>query len=66
MESKAKSLVRFRDTLEKHADEHFGILFENGFILCLCCGGYVEPEDYEIIESYDGFAYLDETLKEHY
>lgn len=62
----AVSLVRFRDTLEDNSEEHFGVLFENGFILCFCCGGYVEPEDYEIIENYNGFAYLDETLKQHY
>jgi hypothetical protein len=62
----AVSLVRFRDTLEDNSEEHFGVLFENGFILCFCCGGYVEPEDYEIIENYNGFAYLDETLKWHY
>lgn len=62
----AVSLVRFRDTLEDNSEEHFGILFENGFILCFCCGGYVEPEDYEIIENYNGFAYLDETLKQYY
>lgn len=62
----AVSLVRFRDTLEENSDDHFGILFENGFILCFCCGGYVEPEDYEILEHYEGFAYLDETLKQHY
>lgn len=62
----AVSLVRFRDTLEDNSEEHFGVLFENGFILCFCCGGYVEPEDYEIIENYNGFAYLDETLKRHY
>lgn len=62
----AMSLVRFRDTLEDNSEEHFGILFENGFILCFCCGGYIEPEDYEIIENYNGFAYLDETLKQYY
>lgn len=62
----AVSLVRFRDTLEDNSEEHFGILFKNGFILCFCCGGYVEPEDYEIIENYNGFAYLDETLKQYY
>ena len=62
----AVSLVRFRDTLEDNSEEHFGILFENGFILCFCCGGYIEPEDYEIIENYNGFAYLDETLKRYY
>ena len=63
---KAECLVLFKDLLEDDADEHFGILFENGFVLCLCCGGYLEPDDYEIIEKFDKFAYLDETLKEHY
>ena len=62
----AISLVRFRDTLEENSTEHFGILFDNGFILCFCCGGYLEPEDYEIIENYNGFAYLDDTLKQHF
>ena len=65
MESNAKCLVRFRDTQED-AEVHFGILFENGFILCLCCKGYLEPEDYEIVEQYDGFTYLDETLQQYY
>lgn len=60
------SLVKFRDTLEENSDEHFGLLFEDGMILCFCCGGYVEPEDYEIIENYNGLKYLDETLKQHY
>jgi hypothetical protein len=63
---RAISLVRFRDTLEENSDDHFGILFEYGFILCFCCGGYVEPEDYEILENYEGFAYLDDTLKQNY
>lgn len=63
---KAIGLVLFHDLLEEHSDNHYGILFENGFILCLCCGGYVEPEDYEIIENFNGFAYVDETLKNHY
>lgn len=66
MESKAKCLVKFRDTLEDNADEHFGVLFENGFIMCFCCGGYLESDDYEILASFDGFAYLDDTLKEYY
>lgn len=66
MDATAVSLVRFRDTLEENSEEHLGILFDNGFILCFCCGGYIEPEDYEIITNYNGFAYLDETLKEHF
>ena len=66
MDAIAVSLVRFRDTLEENPTDHFGILFDNGFILCLCCGGYVEPEDYEILYDYESFEYLDETLKQHY
>ena len=66
MNATAVSLVVFRDTLEEHSDPHFGILFDNGFILCFCCGGYVEPEDYEIVENFNGFAYLDDTLKQYF
>lgn len=66
MGEKAISLVKFKDTLEDNATEHFGILFDNGFILCFCCGGCVEPDDYEIIEDYEGFAHLDDTLKQYY
>ena len=64
--SVAKKLVLFTDLLEEEAENHYGILFENGIIMCLCCGGYIEPEDYEIIEEFDGFAYLDETLHQYY
>ena len=63
---KAINLVLFKDTLEENSEPHYGILFDNGNILCFCCGGIVEPDDYEIIENFNGFAYLDETLKEHY
>ena len=63
---KAESLVRFRDTLEDQSDELFGIIFDNGYVLCLCCGGCLEPDDYEIIENFHGFAYVDETLKSYY
>ena len=63
---KAVSLVYFQDLLEENAPAHYGILFENGFILCLCCGGYLEPEDYEILEDFDGFAYVDDTLKQYF
>lgn len=30
-----------------------GILLDNGCIICGCCGGLFEPEDYIIIEKYD-------------
>ena len=44
MNAKAKSLVLFVDNLEDDATPHYGILFDNGFILCFCCGGYIERE----------------------
>ena len=62
----AKSLVYFVDTLEENPTPHFGILFEDGNILCFCCGGIIEPDDYEIIEDYKDFTYLDDTLKQFY
>lgn len=62
----AIGLVVFKDTLEENPDEHFGILFENGFILCLCCGAYVELGNYEIVKNYKRLSYLDDTLKMYY
>lgn len=43
-------LVAFRDTLEDNADIHYGILTDDNTIICLCCMGVVEEDDYEIIE----------------
>jgi len=60
MESKAIEVVLFADCLEG-TEKHYGVLFENGFILCFCCGGYIEPEDYVIIENC-GWNNIDETL----
>lgn len=65
MEIKAIGVVLFRDILEEGADKHFGILFESGFVLCLCCGGYIEPEDYVLIE-YCGWAKADDILLIHH
>lgn len=66
MEATATNLVLYRDTLEDDATPHFGIRFDNDWILCLCCGGWVEPEDYEIIKEYNGFDYVDDTFKANY
>lgn len=66
MGENAVCLVKFKDLLEDDADEHFGILFDNDFVLCFCCGGCLEPEDYEIVERFEGFVGLDETLKRWY
>lgn len=61
-----KSLVYFEDTLEDKPTPHFGILFDNDYILCLCCGEWLEPEDYKIIIKYENMEGLDAVLKEHY
>ena len=66
MKMKVECLVRFMDNGETDQEEHYGILFKNGLVLCLCCKGYLEPEDYEITEKYNGFEYLEDTLKNHY
>ena len=41
--------VRFYDTLEDDPVENYGVLLPNGNILCLCCGGELEPEDYVVL-----------------
>ncbi len=66
METNAKCLIKFKDTSEDESAEHFGILFDNDSVLCFCCGGYLKPGEYEIIEMFIGFDYLDQTLKEYY
>ena len=60
------TLVKFKDLLEDNPEEHFGLLLSDDTVFCFCCGGILEKEDYEIIEKFDGLAYLDETLKNHY
>lgn len=64
MESKTIKVVLFADTLEESAEKYYGILFENDLILCFCCGGYIEPEDY-IIE-YCDWDKVDEALLKNY
>lgn len=62
------TLIRFKDTLENNADDSFGILFEDGYVLCLCCGGTFEPGEYEIVEKFkhDEWHYVNDTLKENF
>ena len=62
----ALSLIRFKDKQETNSPEHFGIKFDDGRVLCFCCGGWIYPGGYEILEDYKGFSYLDDTLKEYY
>ena len=66
MNAKAISLVLFNDLTKENEPSHYGVLFENDYILCLCCGGYLKPQEYKILENYNGFAYLDQTLHEHF
>lgn len=63
----AVSLVIFHDLNDDEAfSDHYGILFDDGFILCLCCGSWVEPEDYTILMDFHGFGNLDEFLKHNF
>ena len=57
-----KSLVLFADN--KHQETHTGILLSNGDIMSLCCGGIVPPDEYKILWNNNGFAYLDEIVRE--
>ena len=60
MESKVMDIVLFANSSDV-TEKHYGVLFENGFILCFCCGGYIYPEDYIIINHCD-WDKVDETL----
>lgn len=63
MITNAIKVVYFCDTLEGNSIPNFGILFNNKYILCLCCGSWIKPGDYEIIEEIDDFNSINETLK---
>ena len=62
----ATQLVRFFDTLERDSEIHFGILLNDNSILCLCCGGILEEEDYQIVERYDDIILADIALKKYF
>lgn len=65
MNTNAQKIVYFYNTFEENSDPHFGILFDNGFVLCLCCGSWIEPDDYVIIDELHGFECVDDTLKQY-
>ena len=51
--------VKFKD----NEDNIFGgILTDDGNIICGECGGLLEPEDFEIIEIYDFWVDLSDTI----
>lgn len=64
MKVDAKEIVLFSIPLDV-SGRHYGILFEDGRVLCFCCGGYIEPDDYKIIERCD-WNRIDETLLKDY
>lgn len=43
---------------------HHGLLLENGNVICLCCGGVVEPEDYKIVKVYPDWLNLDFVVED--
>ncbi len=61
----ARSLVKFRD-VRLPDNINFGIIFDNDWVLCFCCGSWFKPDEYEIVEDYNGFEYLEETLEEYF
>lgn len=58
------TLVKFKDTTDDSDDINFGILLDDGNIICMCCGGTVKEGDYEIIEELgpDAWYYANQSL----
>lgn len=58
------TLVKFKDMTEDNADTNFGILLDDGNIICMCCGGTVQEGDYEIVEKLnsDSWYYANQSL----
>ena len=63
-----KDFVLFFDNLEEHPEMHYGLLLADDNIICLCCGGIIEPENYTIITHYgtEQIHYIDEILTEYF
>ena len=58
------TLVKFKDMTDDSADTNFGILLDDGNIICMYCGGTVEKGDYEIVEKLnsDSWYYANQSL----
>ena len=61
-----KELVLFKDTLEDNAEPHFGFLLNDNTILCFCCGGIIEEDDYKIIKHFHSTKIADDMLQAYY
>lgn len=55
-------LVLFRDLLEEDSDPQYGIVLDDNTILCLCCGGILEQEDYIVLQNIEDIN-ISELLK---
>ena len=58
------TLVKFKDMTDDSTDINFGILLDDGNIICMCCGETVEEGDYEIVEKLnsDSWYYANQSL----
>ena len=56
--------IRFYDT--ENEVEHGGILLDNGDVICGCCGGLIEADEFEsdcvLLEKYEDWINLDEEI----
>lgn len=63
-------LVFFRDKLEDNPQNdatHFGILnTDENECQCLCCGGILADEDFEIIKEWPGMGKADDILLQYH
>ena len=63
-ENTGNRLVKFVDLFEENnMIPRYGILLPDKTIICFCCGGVIEPEDYVILEDNIPWQYLDETTR---
>lgn len=60
-----KDFVYFVD---KEGNSSHGLLLADDNIICLDCGGIIEPDDYTILEYYgtERIHYINDLLKEHF
>ena len=56
--------IRFYDT--DNEVEHGGILLDNGDVICGCCGGLIEADEFKdecvLLEEYEDWINLDEEI----